>query len=67
MNKYSKTEADTKNKLAVTRVERTRGAGKTGEGDYEIQTTLYKISKIQGHNVYPRDYRQYFIIALYGI
>ena len=33
MNKYSKTEADTKNKLAVTRVERTRGAGKTGEGD----------------------------------
>ena len=46
MNKYSKTKADTENKLAVSRGERTRGTGKTGEGDQEIQTTLYKIKKL---------------------
>ena len=35
---------DTENKLVVTSGEREVGRGKTGVGDSEIQTTMYKIS-----------------------
>ena len=29
-----------------------------GEGDYEVQTSSYRINKSQGHNVRHREYSQ---------
>ena len=40
--------------------EREGGRGKVGVGDSEVQTTMYKISKLQRCIVYHRDYSQYF-------
>ena len=51
------------NKLVVTRGEREGGWGKIGVGDQEIQTTMYKINKLQGYIVHHREYSQYFIIT----
>ena len=33
----------------------------------EVQTTMYKINKLQGYIVQHREYSQYFIIATNGI
>ena len=69
MNEYKKpeTDSDTENKLVVTSGETGWRRGKTGEGDLEIQTTKYKINKIQGCYVQHREYNQYFIITLNGV
>ena len=40
------------------------GRGKIWVGDYEVQTTMYKINKLQGYIVQPREYSQNFIITL---
>ena len=42
------------------------GGGKTGVGDQEVQTTMYKINKLQGYIVQHREYSQ-FSIALNGV
>ena len=37
-------------------------------GDLEIQTTVYKISKLlQGYGAQHREYSQYFSIAINGV
>ena len=46
----------------VTSGERERGRSKIGVGDYEAQTTMHKINKLQGYIVQYREYSQYFII-----
>ena len=33
-------------------------------GDEEVQTTMYKINKLQGYIVQHREYSQYFIIIM---
>ena len=33
----------------------------------EVQTTMYKINKLQGYLVQHREYSQYLIIAINGI
>jgi len=33
----------------------------------EVQTTMYKINKLQGYIIQHREYSQYFIIAINGI
>ena len=38
-----------KKKLVVTSEKREVGRGKTGVGNYEVQTTMYKIIKLQGY------------------
>lgn len=39
----------------------------TGEGVQEIQTTRYKITKLQGCNVQHKENSQYFIITVYAV
>ena len=51
----------------VTSGERIGGWGKIGEGDEEVQTTMYQINKLQGYIVQHREYSQYFIITLKGV
>ena len=46
-----KFQSSVENKRIVT-----SGGGKAGVGDYEIQTTLHKINKLQGHIVQLREY-----------
>ena len=58
---------DTENNLVVTRGERGKGRSKIGKGNYEVQTTRYKINKLQGYSVQHKEYSQYFIITLYGV
>ena len=36
-----------------------RERGKIGVGDEEVQTTMYKINKIQGYIIQHRKYSQY--------
>ena len=43
------------------------GEWKVGVGDYEIQSTLYKINKHQGYIAQYRKYDQYFITTLKGV
>ena len=43
------------------------GRGRTGVGNSEVQTTMYKINKLQGYIVQHRKYIQYFIITLTGV
>ena len=50
----------------VTSGERGGRGGEIGQGDEEVQTTRYKINKLQGCNVQHREYSQYFIITLNG-
>ena len=38
-----------------------------GEGDYEVQTTMYKISKLQGYIAQYKEYSQNFIITIIGV
>lgn len=47
----------------VTSGERGGAGGNTGVGDEEVQTTTYKINKLQAYTiVQPKEYSQYFII-----
>ena len=46
-NRYRLT--DIENPLVVTEGESEEGKGNTGVGEEEIQTTMYKIDKQQGH------------------
>ena len=55
---------DTENKLLVTSRERKGGRGKRGVGDYEVQTTVDKINKLQGCILQHRGYSQYFLIII---
>ena len=66
-SKYNKKETDSENKLVVTSGEREGGRGKIGEEDQEVQTTMYKINKLQGYTVQHRKHSQYFIITLNGV
>ena len=43
------------------------GRGNINEWDEEVQTTMYKMNKMQGYNVQHREYNQYVIITLYGM
>ena len=43
------------------------GEGQNGVGDLEVQTTRYKINKIQGCIVQQREYSQYCIMTLNGV
>ena len=45
--------------LVVTTGEKEVGRGKIGVGDEEVQTTMYKINKIQGYIIQHREYSQY--------
>ena len=47
--------------------ERKRGRGQVWARDWEVQTTMYKINKLQGHIVEHREYGHYFIITLNGV
>lgn len=38
-----------------------------GEGAQEVQTTTYKIGKLQGCNERHREYSQHFIVTFYGV
>ena len=65
MNKYNKTETD-------SQIQRTNwwlpvGRGKMRVGDEEVQTTMYKINKLQGYIVQHREYSQYFTVTLNGV
>ena len=44
--------------------ERSRGRGKIEEGDLEVQTTRFKLSKIPEYTVPHSKYSQCFIITL---
>ena len=46
--------------------ERGKG-GKIGAETYKVQTTMYKINKLQGYIAQHREYSQYFIITLNGV
>ena len=48
----------------VTSREREDGRGKTGVGNSEVQTTMYKINRLQGYIAQHREYSQYFIITI---
>ena len=48
----------------VTSGESGEGRVMIGGGDYEVQTTRYKINKIQGCNIQKREYSQYSVITL---
>ena len=37
------------------------------KSDEEVQTTMYKINKLQGYIVQHREYSQYFIITRNGV
>ena len=41
--------------------------GKTGARDNEVQTTMYKVSQLQGYLVQHKEYSQYFIVILNGV
>ena len=41
----------TENKLVITRGGKGDGRSKISEGSKEVQTTRYKISKLQGYNI----------------
>ena len=43
-----------------------RGESQRTRNFRKVQTTRYKINKIQGGNVQHREYGQYFIITLNG-
>ena len=49
---------DTENRLVVTRREGRWGVVERGEGDQEVQTSSYKISKSRGCIVQHGDYSQ---------
>ena len=52
------------NKLVVTKAEREWRSGKIEVGSSEVQTTMYKINKLQGSIVQNREYSQYFTITI---
>ena len=47
--------------------EREWGRDKIGVGDQEVQTSVYKINKLQGYIVQHRKYSQYFTITLNAV
>ena len=51
----------------VTNGERAKERGKTQVEDNKVQTTKYKINKLQGYIVQYREYSQYFAVTLNGI
>ena len=51
----------------VTSGERESERSKIGVGDGEIQTTMYKINKLQGCTVQHKEYSQHFITTLKGV
>ena len=52
----------------VTSGEREEESGKISEGDEEVQTTMYKINKLQEYIVQNGEYSQYkVIITLNGV
>ena len=58
---------DTEKKVVVSSGERGGGKSKI-VGEYqEVQTTRYKINKIQECNAQHREYSPYFIITLFGV
>ena len=46
---------------------RWKGWGKKGVEDKEVQTTMYKVNKLQGYIVQRKEFGQYFIITLNGM
>ena len=46
------------NKLVVAGAEEGGEDGEIGEGNWEAQTSSYKINKLQGGNVQHREYSQ---------
>lgn len=43
------------------------GEGKTGVGDEEVRTIIYKINQLQRYIVPHREYSQYFTITTNGV
>ena len=54
MNEQNKTEIYRENKLVVASGERRPGGARQWIKRYE--TIMYKINKVQGYTVYPREY-----------
>ena len=53
--------------MSLKMTKRQRGKGQDGVGDQEVQTTMYKINKLQGYILQHREYSQYFIITINGV
>ena len=51
----------------VTSGESKGGKGDIGVGNYEVQTILYKINKLQVYIVQHREYSQYFIMSIHAV
>ena len=51
----------------VSSGEREAGRGVIEVGDEEIQSSMYKINKLQGYCLQHREYSQYFIITINGV
>ena len=49
---------DTENEQVVTKEERWGGVSEIGEGDYEVQSSSYKIIWSQEWNVYCGEYNE---------
>ena len=58
---------DLENNLVVTGQEREVGWRHDKGRGLEVQTTMYKINKLQGSIVQNREYSQQFIITLNGV
>ena len=54
---------DIENKLVVAFGKRNWGSRKIGVRDEEVQTSIYKINKLQRYIVQNREYGQYFITS----
>ena len=67
MNITKQKQTHRENKLVVTSGEMAWGRSKIGKGCEEVQTTRYKINKLQGCNVQHKKYIQHFIITLNGV
>lgn len=54
----------TENKLVVTVGKREAGRGNIEVEEQDVQTTVYKINKIQGYIIQAREYSKSFIMTL---
>ena len=64
MNTAKKKQTHRYKEPVLTSGEREVGRSKIGVWDKEVQTTLYKTSKLQRYTVQHREYIQYFIVTL---
>ena len=64
--KYNKEKYIQRKKQCLSEGRRV-GEGQISEGGSEVQTTMYKINKLQGYNIQHREYSQYFVITLHGV